>query len=635
MKYNNIGDCKSLNEFVEKKLKTFKSLKRDFSSLFAVMFSEEKNVIYEKNDGYKITKTTYGECKKNCERRAFALKNALEGAEYGSVVGIYLDNGIEWIEVFWATLICGFKPLLMNMRLDDETLNKTLNCTGAVAVISAGKKFGNRTILLEELYSETQYLSENFGEEILVMSSGTSRSVKISAYGAEEFLSSISNSFDIIRKNKLVKKHYKGELKLLAFLPFYHIFGLVAVYIWFAFFSRTFVALNDLSAETLLGTIRRHKVTHVFAVPLFWQTIYDEAIKTVRQRGDKTYKKFEKALKISNKLGNTVLGRAFSKIAFKEVRENLFGDSISFMITGGSMIDCKVLEFFNGIGYRLANGYGMTEIGITSLEISGKRKILNSGSIGKPFSSIEYKIEDGELYVKGDGIAKYVIEGGKKTARGDWFKTCDLAEERDGRYYILGRKDDLIVSVTGENLNPNLIEAKFEYSGIRGVALIRGENDKPVLLVSVGKYLSGEKVKEIDEYVRNRIAELNLSTLLQGIEIITDPLVKGDEIKLDRIRLSKEYKDGTLKKANMGEKNDEGEHSELENKIREFFATAVGKEVAEVGYKTDFFLDEGGTSLDYMAMMSLIKKEFGVEFPESDSELKSVEAISEYIKERL
>ena len=65
----------------------------------------------------------------------------------------------------------------------------------------------------------------------------------------------------------------KKQLKQLAFLPFYHVFGLFAVYFWFTFFGRTLVFLRDYSADTILKTCRRHQVTHIFAVPMLWHTI--------------------------------------------------------------------------------------------------------------------------------------------------------------------------------------------------------------------------------------------------------------------------------------------------------------------------------------------------------------------------
>ncbi|MBR4761675.1 MAG: acyl carrier protein [Clostridia bacterium] len=47
----------------------------------------------------------------------------------------------------------------------------------------------------------------------------------------------------------------------------------------------------------------------------------------------------------------------------------------------------------------------------------------------------------------------------------------------------------------------------------------------------------------------------------------------------------------------------------------------------------DFFLDGGGTSLDYFAFVSGLEEEFGVQFPnDGGSGLNTVAAISDYIK---
>ena len=146
-----------------------------------------------------------------------------------------------------------------------------------------------------------------------------------------------------------------------------------------------------------------YEVTHIFAVPLFWNKVYTEAVKRIKERGEKTYRKFRKGLKLSNALsGIPCLARAFRKRFLKEIRDNLFGESICFMITGGGVVSSDVLGFFNGIGYHLSNGYGMSEIGIASVELSEDNRILNSCSVGQPMGSVEYRInENGELMIRG------------------------------------------------------------------------------------------------------------------------------------------------------------------------------------------------------------------------------------------
>ena len=369
-----LGNHKDIDSFVAEKLKRLDAAEADFSALFELMFSEKENLMYEKSEGYRIRQTTYGEAYRDIFRLASTLRRTLALPE-GAVVGLSMDNSLLWLELFWAILLTGCRPLLLNLRLSDTALEQALADSGAQAVLSDKRRYSVRTVMAEELTpDEEAFVPKRFGAELLVMSSGTSDHVKICAYSAEEFRCQIHDSYQIIRECTQVKKHYEGYIKQLCFLPFYHVFGLIAMYIWFAFFSRAFVQLNDLAPQTILNTIKRHKVTHIFAVPLFWETVYDQAIKTIRNRGEKTFKKFQKGMAIARRLsGSPALSRAFSKKAFREVRDNLFGESIIFLITGGSAIRPEVIEFFNAIGYHLADGYGMTEIGITSVELSDRK----------------------------------------------------------------------------------------------------------------------------------------------------------------------------------------------------------------------------------------------------------------------
>ncbi len=630
-----LGGFSRINPFVKDKLRRFDNMTHDFASMFELMFSEKSNVLYEVSEGYRIVKTTYGEAYDAVLRRSTALSALLEDTEPGSVVGIYLENGPDWIITLWSVLRAGFRPLLMNMRLDDATLRDALASCGAAAVISESREFGVRAIhSIGE--AEPSSAPAEFGGELLVMSSGTSAHVKLCAYGAEEFYHQIRDSLDIILKCGAMKKHWHGELKQLDFLPFYHIFGLTAVYIWFAFFSRTFVHLNDLAPQTIVNTIRRHAVTHIFAVPLFWEKVYEQAMQGIADRGEKTLAKFRRGLALSGKIGGVpLLGPLFRKLAFKEVRDNLFGDSISFMITGGSVIPARVIVFFNGIGYRLANGYGMSETGITSVELSDSVRVRDSRSVGKPMSSVTYSIgEGGELLVSGCSTAKYIIEDGIRRERAELFGTRDLAEERGGRWFILGRRDDLVISPTGENLNPNIIEQRFDIDGAENVCLIGADGGRtPVLLVGIGRGASPAKAAQTEAAVRARISELGLASEIKKTVLIADRLIAPDEFKLNRRRLAADFDGGALPVYDPEARRELPENDPLCTEILEIFALAVGKDAGDIAYTADFFLDLGGTSLDYFAMISQLRERYGIDFPtEAGKSLGSVKELYEYVK---
>lgn len=647
MKLHNIAGCSSVNEYVKSKADKLRGGEHSFETLFGLMFSERENIFWEELHGYRIKKTTYGEAYTEVLRMTSAVKSLLGDIKQDCVIGLNMQNRIEWIELFWAILRCGARPLLMNVRLDKGHLEEALSDSGAVAVISDRDTFSVRTILLDDILSSKETATETcdvqFGSELFVMSSGTSDRIKLCAYSAEQVFCQLLNAEQVVAASKSIKKHYEGELKLLTFLPFYHIFGLMAMYMWFAFYSRTFVYLHDMSAQCILNTIRRHKVTHIFAVPLFWDKVYDQAVKKIAERGEKTLKKFERGLRISESLSSVKpIAKAFRRIAFKEVRDNLFGESVSFMITGGGAVRGEVLRFFGGIGYPLSNGYGMSEIGIASVELSEDVRILSGGSVGMPMQSVSYRInENGELLIKGTSLCKCCYQGKKAVdINKDWFNTRDLAREENGRYFILGRADDLMVSSSGENINPILIEDKFNINGVKQVCLINAgeaQSAVPVLLVSVNRYLSHERCDEIINEVREKLSSLGLTSEIKDIVPIGEELIRADEFKLNRKRLTAEFMSGRLMILGNDAVLSHGTHSdsldEVEKQVLICFNKALGK---EIGFKSDFFLDAGGTSLDYFTLLSYIRDEFDISL-ELSQELKltTPEDFCLYIKERL
>lgn len=636
-----LGQYKNVKDYVQSKLKTFKERGLSMETLFSLMFQEKDNIMYERSRGYRLETFTYGEVERQILRKSLTLCHLLSDVPKGSVVGLSMDNSLDWLENFWCIIITGYRPLLINLRLSDEMVEQSLVDCDAKAVVSDRRTYSVKTVMNDAVTEADApfEMDSPFGEEILVMTSGTTRHVKLCAYSAEELYHQIMGSYGIIERCSLIKRHYEDRLKLLTFLPFYHAFGLVAVYIWFSFFSRTFVELSDMSPQTIVSTVKRHKVTHIFAVPLFWEKVYEQAKKTIHSRGRETEEKFEKAMRISDRLGDSALSRLFSKVAFREVRENIFGESIRFMITGGSSISYDAMRFFNGIGYHLADGYGMSEIGITSVELSSKKSILNDRFVGGPMDGMEYRIDErGELLVKGKAVARYIIEDGeRKIINTDYFHTKDLVECVDGHYKILGRRDDLVIGYSGENLNPNLIEPALKLPDVNAVCLIGAKNGAevvPTLVFSVSKFISKEKLDDLDRAVKEKLSEMNLTGEIRRVLYVSDSLIIGDEFKLNRLRLKKQLEDGAFTPVNPSGNLSDGTDDELMTALKAVFAVALEKTPGEIFENADFFLDLGGSSLDYFAMVSEIENEFNLKFPTADGKsLSTVRAFYDFIRQ--
>lgn len=629
----NIAGFRTVQAFVSHKVACFDK-DRTFQTLFSLMFSERENVIFEQSDGYRITKTTYGECCQSIIERAHGLMQRLD-ARKGSYIGLSMDNSPLWIELCWAILMAGYRPLLLNRHLPHETLNDLLETYCVACVISDGVSFCVPTVQAGEIakVKESVLPQTPWGDEIVFMSSGSTGQVKLCAYHAENFYYQIRNSCDIVLHCPQIAAHYEGEIKLLTLLPFYHIFGFIAVYLWFGFFSRTFVFLKDMNPQTIQNTVLKHKVTHFFAVPLVWETVYRTAMRTIRAQGEKQRTKFARGVHLANK---HALGQKIVHRGMRVVREKIFGESIRFLISGGGAISKEALAFFNGIGYFFVNGYGMTEAGITSVEISTNPAERVLGAVGLPFPHIEYNItENGRLQVRGKSMAHRILVNGQpaELTREGWLDTNDLAAFMHKRFFLQGRADDIIVTESGKNLNPELIEGLLHVDGVADCCLVCVEQ-MPTLVLSVPHCFAAQKAQRVLKDTEEALRRLELGSEIRRILLTPEALIEEGDFKVSRRKLASRIAQGKL--SVMDPKNlaqDAARIADaLEKQICAAFAEVLQLDVSAISPHMHFFTDLNGSSLDYFLLSDLLMQKFGLDIKNTEAGgLYTVEAIYQAI----
>lgn len=615
----------SILTFWKQELKELSQTEKTFKNAYRIMKSHFSDEIFgERSLNGRMERITYSQFYKNVDGAAYAISNMFADKR-GGFIGIRMDNSPEWVACFYGCLKAGFKPLLLNIRLDSASLEYTVKSVNAVAVISDEANFCDGDVLYSSLDKNGVIGDDYWENEIALMTSGTTGQPKIIVYNGEAICAQILLSGDIVQQNRAILHNRKLEIKLVAFLPFYHIFGLMAILLWFVYFGRTLIFLNGYDSESIRFACKYHKATHFFAVPLVWNTVasavFTEAKKT-NQLG-----KLNKAVKISNKLQNVFPrfgGFVARNVLFKSVREKALGTSLKFCISGGGFLRDDALELLNGLGYTMHVGYGMTEAGICSVDMSRRAGKLLDNTVGKPFPTVEQVVSnDGMLYIKGKTLYTAEYKDGVRIERdgSEAFCTNDMFEVLpDGRWNILGRKDDIIIGASGENISPDAIEQLISLPVpycVIGQKLSDG-TEKPVLIVSTDEKHSEYEKLSILNRVYSSLDRIPVTMRPAAVYTIAAeiPTTLG---KPRRNILKEQIANGSVElipaqkpDPEILEKSYDETTRNICAEVRRIFSEVLKTDIDTVTDTTHFIYDCGGDSMTYYNLIAVISEKFGV-----------------------
>ncbi|HJR96247.1 MAG TPA: long-chain fatty acid--CoA ligase, partial [Gaiellaceae bacterium] len=166
------------------------------------------------------------------------------------------------------------------------------------------------------------------------------------------------------------------------------------------------------------------------------------------------------------------------RLVFSKVREP-FGGRLRMPGSGGAPLSKEIIEFFDAVGIRITEGYGLTEC--TTAASTNRPDVYRFGSVGQPLPGFEVRIaDDGEIEVRSETVFQGYYKDPEATAavlgEDGWLKTGDIGRlDEDGFLHITDRKKDILVTAGGKNVAPQNVENDLKTSKYVSQALVVGD----------------------------------------------------------------------------------------------------------------------------------------------------------------
>ena len=342
--------------------------------------------------------------------------------------------------------------------------------------------------------------------------------------------------------------------KALCVLPVWHIYEREMEY--YFIYAGISLCYSRPVASMIMADMKKIRPQFMACVPRIWEAIYkalqkqiksesmgkwmlfgtlSAAAVTIRKLHDIIFARtlrFKRSLVTLQILNKVLYIPIFFLIPLKVLGEILFfntareilGGHFKIGTSGGGGLAPKLDRFFNSIGIRVVEVYGLTETAPFCCIRNFRHPVL--GTIGKVLPFCEARVIDkngaeckagqlGVLYIKGPNVMKGYYKRPELTAdvlKDGWFNTGDLViQSYRGEIVVKGRQKDTIVLRSGENVEPFPIECKLEESEYIAKAVVVGQDKK-----SLGALIVPAKdaIKEYAEHIG--LETSNMATVLKS-----------------------------------------------------------------------------------------------------------------------
>lgn len=338
------------------------------------------------------------------------------------------------------------------------------------------------------------------------------------------------------------------NINLLSILPMNHLFEMTVGFSTFLNFGCSLFYTPSLKPKDILSIMKEKRIQFMIVVPAFLKLLKSTIESEIHNDSKIDQWKFN----VKFHIAKFVPSYRIKKFMFRKVHDK-FGGRFMGCLSGGAPLDVNVGKFFQRIGVRVFQGYGLTETSpVASINVD---RIQDIASVGKPIRSFQAKIdsETGELLLKGPSVMKGYHNQPELTSdvidSDGWFHTGDIAEIKNGGHiYITGRIKNMIVLSGGKKVFPEEVEAVLEKSSlfsevcVFGLSRTFGSKDGTeeiaAVIVPKNEIIDKYSEEELEKVVRAEVKQLSTHLTAYkrpvNITITKEPLPRTATNKVKR-----------------------------------------------------------------------------------------------------
>lgn len=477
--------------------------------------------------GEQVT-LTYREVRDRAARAALMLGS--RGVRAGDRVLLIGENSPDWVVAFFSILYAGAVAVPLDHMVSPEELAAISRIAEPRAALLSEACHRRLTKAIGELPGEiVQSEFDELARPFLLRavtpakpdvdrkalaalfftsgSTGTPKGVMLTHANLTAEVSMLSRVFAL-----------SPDEVLLSLLPLHHTFEFTCGMLLPIASGSKIVYPLGVDAANLSSTLEQIRPTAMIGVPALWQAIHRRIVDEVESRGALVHSVFDRLRGLNRRL-TADFGLNLGRLFFRAPHQAL-GGRLRLAVSGGAALPNRVAEFFNDLGLRLLEGYGLTEAAPV-LSVAHPDEPLVPGSVGKPLVGVEIKLqaeagaEVGEILAHGPSVmAGYYRDQAATDAalKDGWLHTGDLGRFDDqGRLYIVGRAKDMIVDAGGNNVYIDEVEEAYSHSSYckeLAVVGLKTPGGEQVAALVVPAYARGQSRRTVHDQLQAHFAKI-------------------------------------------------------------------------------------------------------------------------------